>query len=52
MNDCKRGCCWTPHGVCARKRTCTHHEDAEETKTIRQMQETARLELQLEGRRR
>lgn len=24
-NSCKRGCCWTPHGVCARQHTCSHH---------------------------
>lgn len=23
---CQRGCCWTPHGVCATKHQCAHHK--------------------------
>ena len=22
---CQRGCCWTPHGVCATNYQCVHH---------------------------
>ncbi|MEO9246434.1 hypothetical protein ABDK96_01920 [Citricoccus nitrophenolicus] len=25
---CKRSCCWTPYGNCARDWTCAHHRDA------------------------
>lgn len=24
-NTCKRGCCWTPYGTCARQHSCSHH---------------------------
>lgn len=27
MGRCKRGCCWNPYGICARKHECHCHDD-------------------------
>lgn len=35
---CKRGCCWTPQGVCARGYRCTHHVAAERAQERREVQ--------------
>lgn len=30
MGRCKRGCCWNPYGICARKHECHCHNNKHE----------------------
>lgn len=52
MNSCKGQCCRNPFGVCHHNYRCTHHNNQDEEDNLRQIREGARLELQLERRRR
>lgn len=40
-NTCKRGCCWTPYGTCARQHTCPHHTRERSEQAAREARESA-----------
>lgn len=35
---CRRGCCWTTHGVCAKRYGCEHHRAAEKAREARDVE--------------
>lgn len=46
MDKCKRGCCWTPHDVCAKQYQCDHHVSAVKQQETVDMMANATAELE------
>lgn len=49
---CGHSCCWTPHGVCAKKGRCACHFSADNWDLIQEMLRTGLSEDEINRRRR